>query len=279
MANVITICQRKGGCGKSTSALNLVHVLAEQGYTILLIDLDDQQNTTSSISRLVQGTYTIEDLLLKDDLGLDQVSYPTEWEKVWILPSSSNLSGVTKTLDGEVGGHQILKEKLEQPNEFDYVLIDTSPSLNILVINGLCASDFVFIPLSSKYFSLQGLKQTLNTYTKVHKRLNPSLTLLGMAFVIHDKRNVLSCEIVEKVRSQYPDVLFDSIIGINIRIEEAQVKKQSILSYAPEGRGAEQYRRLGKELIQRMERLASARGAPASKQGHIPEEAGKGGSQ
>ena len=248
----ITICQRKGGSGKSTSALNLACVLAEQGLRVLIIDLDDQQNTTSTVSRLVQGESNIEQVLLNDNVALKDVCYSTDWENVWILPSSSNLSGAVKALDGELGGHLVLKEKLCQSNDFDYVLIDTSPSLNILVINGLCASDFMFIPLSSKFFSLTGLKMSLSAFSKIHKRLNSSLKLLGMGFVIHDKRNALANEIVETVRKQYPDLLFESLVGINIKVEEAQVKKQSILSYAPGDRGSDQYRRLGREILDRI---------------------------
>jgi chromosome partitioning protein len=143
---VITTCQRKGGVGKSTSTLNLAHVIAEEGLRVLIIDLDDQQNTTRSISALVESERTIEDLLLQDDVTVEDVAVATSWKNVSILPSSANLSGVVKHLDGEVGGHLILKEKLCAGDAFDVIFIDTSPSLNILVINALCASDYLFIP-------------------------------------------------------------------------------------------------------------------------------------
>ena len=267
---IITISQRKGGVGKSTSTINLAHVLAEEGYKVLIIDLDDQQNTTRSISTsLKAGTSgilgtskNIEDLLLKDDVTLKDVAIETECKNVCILPSSSNLSGAVKHLDGELGGHLILKEKLTENNDqafasnssagFDFILIDTSPSLNILVINALCASDYMLIPLSSKYFSMQGLKQTLGSFKKVTSRLNADLKLLGIAFVNHDKRNVLANEIVRQVEDKYTELLFKTIIGINIKIEEAQVKKQSIINYAPEDRGSAQYRDLGIEIVGRI---------------------------
>ncbi|MBN2546070.1 MAG: ParA family protein [Spirochaetes bacterium] len=248
---VITICQRKGGVGKSTATLNLSCVLAEAGYKVLIIDLDDQQNTTKSISKIVETDKTIEDLLLKEDLVLNEVSVKTEWNNVYILPASGNLSGVVKHLDSELGGHLILKEKLSS-DLFDFVLIDTSPSLNILVINALCASKYMLIPLSSKYFSMQGLSQTLSSFKKVTDRLNPELKLLGIAVVNHDKRNVLANEVLEQIRSKFKDEIFNTVIGINIKIEEAQVKKQSILTYAPLDRGCEQYRELGKEILKRV---------------------------
>jgi len=249
---IVTILNRKGGVGKTTATLNLASVLAEMNYRVLIIDLDDQRNTSNSVSSIVESSKTIEDLLLKD-LTLKDVVVQTDWQNVYILSASSNLSGVVKYLDGEVGGHLILKEKLVKDNEFDFVLIDTSPSLNILVINALCASQFMFIPLSSKYLSLQGLSQTIESFKKVTDRLNPDLKLLGIGFVQHDKRNVLANEVLEQVKEAFPNDLFKTLIGINIKIEEAQVKKQSILSYAPNDRGAEQYRELGKEILAKIQ--------------------------
>ena len=204
-------------------------------HKVLIIDLDDQQNTTRSISSMVESEKTIEDLLLKDETTLNDVAIKTGWNNVFILPSSTNLSGAVKHLDGELGGHLILSEKLRVNSEelFDYILIDTSPSLNILVINALCASQYMFIPLSSKFFSMQGLTQTLSSFKKIIDRLNPDLKLLGIAFVNHDKRNVLANEVLEKVKEKYSNELFNTVIGINIKIEEAQVKKESILTYAP----------------------------------------------
>jgi chromosome partitioning protein len=248
----ITFLQRKGGTGKSTAALNLAHVCAVLGYRVLLIDIDDQQNATSSISQHIRADLTIADLLLKDEVRVVDVAVRTGWEDVWIIPASPNLSGALKHLDSEVGGHLVLKEKLQDAEEYDICLLDNSPSLNILNIASLCASTHLFIPLSSKYFSLQGLGQTLSAYDKVKKRLNPGLELLGMAFVIHDKRSILANEVVGRVQKQYPSLMFQSMVGVNIKIEEAQVKKQSILTYATEDRGAEQYRELGIEMIDRL---------------------------
>jgi chromosome partitioning protein len=248
----ITICQRKGGNGKSTSALNLAHAFALQGKKVLLIDLDEQKNTTSAIATKEVIGDTVEALLLNEDATVAGVSEATVWEGVDLIAASGNLSGVIRELDEEIGSHRVLLEKLREAGGYDLCLIDTSPSLNILVINALCASRWAFIPLSSKYFSLQGLGQTLEAIGKIQNRLNPALEILGMAFVIHDRRSRLAREVAAKAREVYGEQVCETMIGQNIKIEEAQVKKQSIVSYAPGDRGAEQYRALAAELAGRL---------------------------
>lgn len=256
---VVTVAQRKGGNGKSTSALNLAHAFALGGKRVLLIDLDDQKNSTSAIETAAPVTHTVEDLLLRPEMGLAAVAVATSWEGVSLVAASANLSGAIRELDGEVGSHLVLREKLAGGASsvsaaacFDLCLIDTSPSLNILVVNALCASRYLFIPLSSKYFSLQGLGQTLEAYSKVRSRLNPALEILGMAFVIHDGRSSLAREVVQKAYDEYPELLCRTMVGLNIKIEEAQVLRRSILSYAPGDRGSAQYRALADELLSRM---------------------------
>ena len=225
----ITIGQRKGGNGKSTSALNLAGAFAEKGKRVLLIDLDDQKNSTSAIEAEAPR-HTVEDLLLRPEVALSDAAVATAWEGVSLVAASLSLSGTIRELDGEVGSHLALREKLAAANGFDLCLIDTSPSLNILVVNALCASRYLFIPLSSKYFSLQGLGQTLEAFAKVKSRLNAELEILGMAFVLHDSRSSLAREVVQKAQEEYPELVCASMVGQNIKIEEAQVMRRSILS-------------------------------------------------
>jgi chromosome partitioning protein len=249
----ITIGQRKGGNGKSTSALNLAHAFALTGKRVLLIDLDDQKNSTSAIETLTPPVHTVEALLLDSSVTVAASAVPTTWEGVSLIAASANLSGTIRELDGEVGSHLVLKEKLfAATDDYDLCLIDTSPSLNILVVNALCASRWLFIPMSSKYFSLQGLGQTLEAFTKVQSRLNPALAILGLAFVIHDSRSALAKDVIAKAQEQYPELVCASTVGQNIKIEEAQVCKQSIFTYAPIDRGAVHYRALAAELSARM---------------------------
>jgi chromosome partitioning protein len=252
--NTITVCQRKGGNGKSTSALNLSHAFALSGLRVLLIDLDDQKNTTSAIGIPLRAPYTVEHVLV-GEIPVQEAAIKTDWDRVSLISASASLSGAIQELDGEVGSHLILKEKLaEVQDAYDLCLIDTSPSLNILVVNALVASDHVFIPLSSRYFSLQGLGQTLESVRKVSTRLNPALSVLGIAFVIHDGRSSLAKEVVGKARSEYGPLVCDALISQNIRIEEAQILRKSIFDYAPADRGATQYRELADEFLARLRR-------------------------
>jgi chromosome partitioning protein len=250
---VITIGQRKGGNGKSTNALNLAHAFALSGKRVLLIDLDDQKNSTSAIGTNAPPTKTIEDLLLNPLVTVADAAVATTWDGVWLIAASGSLSGTIRELDAEVGSHLVLKEKLEgAQGAFDLCLIDTSPSLNILVVNALCASGWLLIPLSSKYFSLQGLGQTLEAFGKVQSRLNPALRVLALAFVIHDSRSGLARDVVAKAKNEYPELVCATMVGQNIKIEEAQVMRQSVFTYAPKDRGAAQYQELASELLVRM---------------------------
>lgn len=250
----IAIVQRKGGNGKSTSCLNLARSLSLKGKRVLIVDLDDQKNSTQSIPFENKIVHTVDEVLVNDKLVVKDAVTATAWKGVKVIAGSSNLSGVIRELDGEVGSHLVLNEKLDEvKDDFDFCLIDTSPSLNILVVNALCAADFAFIPLSSKYFSLQGLGQTLESISKVQKRLSPDLKILGIAFVIYDGRASLSKEVVSKTCEEYKDYVLKSVVNQNVRIEEAQTARQTIFDYKRNDRGALQYDALCEEILSRME--------------------------
>jgi chromosome partitioning protein len=247
------IIQRKGGNGKSTAALNLAAAFGEQGKRVLLVDTDEQKNTTSTIPIQRSHCKTIESLLLEEQAWVQDIAEPTTWAGVDLLAGSLGLSSVVSVMEDLYDGHLLLRDKLKAAYAWDLCIIDTSPSLTMLTINAMCASQGIFIPLASSYYSLEGLAQTLEAYRKVRVDLHHThLKLYGAAFVIHDGRTRLAAEVQEKVREQYSDLLCDTVIGRNIKIEEAQVARQSILSYAPGDRGAAQYRSLAKELAARM---------------------------
>ena len=250
----IAVVQRKGGNGKSTSCLNLARCLSLKEKKVLIVDLDDQKNSTQSIPFESKIVHAVDELLVNDELSVRDAVTATAWKGVNVIAGSSNLSGVIRELDGEVGSHLVLKEKLDEvKDDFDFCLIDTSPSLNILVVNALCTADYAFIPLSSKYFSLQGLGQTLESISKVQKRLSPNLKILGIAFVIYDGRASLSKEVVSKTSEEYKDYVLKSVVNQNVRIEEAQTVRQTIFDYKRTDRGSVQYEALCEEILSRME--------------------------
>ncbi|ULQ59101.1 AAA family ATPase [Brucepastera parasyntrophica] len=227
---IITICQKKGGNGKSTSCQNLAASFAAKGKRVLVVDLDEQGNTSSTMG-ILRKHLTVDAVLAGEEDILFGAALPVwDGEGVCYLGTRGGLSGVMKYLDGETGGHLILKERLAVVRgQYDYCFIDTAPSMNILTLNALCASDGVFIPLSSKYFSLKGLVQTMESIEKVQKRLNEKLRVLGMAFVIHDGRSGLASEVIGKVKEEYGELVFQTIVNQNIRIEEVQVSGRSII--------------------------------------------------
>ncbi|MBC6712422.1 ParA family protein [Treponema sp. Marseille-Q3903] len=250
----IAVVQRKGGNRKSTSCLNLARCLSLKGKKVLIVDLDDQKNSTQSILFENKIVHTVDEVLVNDELFVKDAFTATDWEGVKVIAGSSNFSGVIRELDGEVGSHLVLKEKLDEVKvDFDFCLVDTSPSLNILVVNALCAADFAFIPLSSKYFSLQGLGQSLESISKVKKRLSPDLKILGIAFVIYDARASLSKEVVSKASEEYKDYVLKSVVNQNVRIEEAQTARMTIFDYKSTDNGAVQYEALCEEILSIME--------------------------
>ncbi|MCF0241139.1 MAG: ParA family protein [Treponema sp.] len=250
----IAVVQRKGGNGKTTSCLNIARALSLKGKRVLMVDLDDQKNTSSAVNVTEEAEYTVCDILVREEADIRKALGKTAWENVEIVSGSGTLSGAVRELENEVGNHLVLKEKL-LPAEtlFDFCLIDTSPSLNILTVNALCAADYAFIPLSSKYFSLVGLEKTVESIHKIQKRLKPELKILGTAFVIYDGRASLSREVVTKVREEYTEIFLEPKVNQNIHIEEAQVMKMSVFDYKKNDRGAVQYMKLCEELLSRTE--------------------------
>ena len=251
---IISVIMRKGGSCKSTGALSISGCLAELGYRVLIIDLDDQENSTENISCNIDSPLSIKDLLVNENVSINDVLVKTEWENIYMIPGSDQISGTIRFLDNEPGGHNILNEKLSKLEGFDFCIIDTSPSLTVLTTSAMVSSNFVFMPLSSRYLCLKGLKQSFNAFAKVKKRLKPSLRLLGIGILQHDVRNALANEVASKVKESYPDLLFETVIGTNIKLEESLVYKKPITDFAPQDRGAVQYREFTDELLTRIEK-------------------------
>ena len=259
MAKVISLCNQKGGVGKSTTAVNLAAFLAALGKYVLLLDLDPQANATSGFGlnphRLERSVYH----------GLIGGCQPGEIIKKTplfgceIMPASPDLAGAAVELVNVSGREYRLREFLQRiRGNYDYILIDSPPSLGLLTINGLVAADEVIIPVQCEYYALEGLSQLLKTVELVRENLGVDLKVMGALLTMFDKRNKLCREVAKEVGRNFPYYVFNAIIPRNIELAEAPSHGQTIFQYQPSSRGAKAYRQFAEELIKFEEKIKHA---------------------
>lgn len=250
MARKIAIVNQKGGVGKTTTAINLGASLARAGQRVLLIDLDPQANATSGLGiehkNLVQGVYEV----LISPVTMTEVVMATPIDQYHVVPATLSLAGATVELVPLDRREFLLKDKLEElVDRYDYILIDSPPSLGLLTINGLVAADEILIPLQAEYYSLEGLGQLLETINLVKDNLHPSLETLGVVLTMYDPQYRLSEAVLEELYKYFPtDQIFRSVIPRNIRLAEAPSHGQSIFQYDPRSSGAKAYTKLAHEV-------------------------------
>lgn len=251
MSKIIAIVNQKGGVGKTTTAINLSAVLSKLGKCVLLIDLDPQANATSGVgidyNSVEKSIY--EALIDVNDIKecIIEVENP---DQLYLLPSSLSLAGASVELVGVENRETILKRKLNMlKSKFDYIIIDCPPSLGILTINGLLASDKVIIPVQAEYYALEGLGQLLNTIGLVQDNLNSDLAVLGAVVTMFDKRNRIAKQVIDELHNYFPYHVFKSIVPRNVRLTEAPSHGETIFAYEPTSPGARAYYSLGKELL------------------------------
>lgn len=249
MSKVISISNHKGGVGKTTSVVNIGAGLCNMGKNVLLIDMDPQENLTLSYG--VRGAEHTVYGALKGYHGLKPI---TLRENLSIIPATLDLSGAEIELSAEAGREYILSEVLEPIRDFyDYILIDCPPSLGLLTVNALTASDMVYLPIQAHYLAIKGLAKMNEVIDKIRKRLNRKLRIGGVFVTLYDKRKVLCRDVVETVKSYFQEKVFETKIRDNISLAEAPYTGKDIFEYNPKCYGAEDYKALCKEIIEREE--------------------------
>lgn len=249
-ATIVSLVNQKGGVGKTTTAVSLAAALGRRGQRVLLVDLDPQANATSALGvsgKDAMGTY---DALL-DEVPLSQCIIPVELESVSIVPSSAELSGAEVELVPVMARERRLTNALSTVKDsYDWILIDCPPSLGLLTINALNASDAVIIPVQCEYMALEGLSRLMETLELVKRNLNPRLHVLGIILTMFDARTRLSQQVVEEVRGHFPQT-FATIIPRSVRLSEAPSHGKSIFLYDQGGRSATAYDAVALELLER----------------------------
>lgn len=252
MGRIIAIANQKGGVGKTTTAINLSACLAEVNKKVLVIDMDPQGNTTSGLGlEKDEIENNVYDLIL-GECTIRESIHKTEIEKLSVIPSNVNLAGAEIELLGIKDKEYILKNEVDYIHEdYDFVIIDCPPSLNMLTINAMTTANTILVPIQCEYYALEGLSQLIHTIQLVQQRLNPELNMEGVVFTMYDARTNLSLQVVENVKNNLNTTIYKTIIPRSVRLAEAPSHGLPINKYDSRSTGAESYRMLAKEVIQR----------------------------
>ena len=252
MGRAIAIANQKGGVGKSTTAINLSSCLGAMGQKVLTIDLDPQGNTTSGLGvEKDAAENTVYELLL-GECEVEECLQKLEFEGVSLIPSNVNLAGAEIELIGIEDKEYILQNKISKiRDQFDFIIIDCPPSLNMLTINAMTTANTVLVPIQCEYYALEGLSQLMHTIELVQERLNPDLEMEGVVFTMYDARTNLSLQVVENVKDNLQERVYKTIIPRNVRLAEAPSHGLPINLYDARSTGAEAYHQLAEEVIHR----------------------------
>ena len=247
---IIAVANQKGGVGKTTTAINLSACLAEQGKSVLLMDLDPQGNSTSGLGVNKNETeYSSYDVVV-NDCPVDRATVDTMIDTLKLVPSEIALAGAEVELVNVMAREQVLKHAFDEMEQaYDYVFIDCPPSLGLLTLNSLTASDKVLVPIQCEFYALEGLSMLMNTVKLVRKNLNPTLDVEGVVLTMYDSRTNLSTQVVGEVKKFFKNKVYETIIPRSVRLGEAPSYGLPINRYAPNSAGAIAYRNLAEEML------------------------------
>jgi len=250
---IIAIANQKGGVGKTTTALNVSAALAFMGKNTLLVDTDPQANSTLSF---VEDPYkyerTLYDVLCNSNGNLKEIIVKSTIPGLDIALSRISMAKLEPALLGQIDGHYRMKDALVKlKNKYDFIIIDTAPTLGLITLNSLVAADAVLIPIQSSYLCLEGTDDLLETIEKVKKVANKKLIIIGVLITLHDKRTNISKDVVERIKSVFGKKVFSTVISKSVKLEESPAYKESIFTFAPNSVGAKQYKEVVEEILER----------------------------
>ena len=250
MGKIIAICNQKGGTAKTTSAINIAAYLALAGKKVLLVDLDPQANATSGVGinkhNIKKSTYHV----LIDELDIKETIQSTAIKNLFLAPSNLDLTGAEVELVSALGREYRLKKALlKEKNNFDFIIIDSPPSLGLLTINSLSAADSVLVPVQCEYYALEGVTQLVNTIKLVQENLNPQLVLEGVLLTMADFRTNLTREVMQEVREYFKNKVYQAVIPRSIRLSEAPSFGKPVALYDKDSIGAQKYEELAAEML------------------------------
>lgn len=254
---IVAVTNQKGGCAKTTTAVNLAACLAEKGYKVLVVDLDPQAHASLGLGVDKDNIdKTVYDVLI-NNVELNEVILRTQVERLDIAPSNSLLSGAQLELASILGRESVLRiavRKLLLRKDYDFIFFDCNPSLNLVTINALVAADSILVPLQTHYYSLEGMKELFSTVEVVRERLNPDLHILGIVATLYDTRTKISAKMLEQIRDYFKEKVFNTVIRNNVKLCEAPIHKKPIHIYDRNSAGAQDYFSLTEEVIMKTQK-------------------------